>query len=147
VARVREQVSIAVPPERVWRAVHEDLAEVPRWAHYVRRVVLLDGDRPGPGRRVRYDLDLPGDWSLTLLPAEWERPHRCSGRFAGGPVEGTWSYAYTEGDGQTSLVYETDYRVGGLLRFARALVQSRYEEGVREGMARLKEYLEAEATA
>lgn len=149
-ARIREQVSIATPAVQVWQAVHEDLDAVPRWAGYVRRVVLLDGDQPGPNRRLRYELDLPGDWSLVLLPTEWDRPRRCAGRFAGGPVEGTWSYTYSELDGggtaHTNLVYEMDYRMGGLLRFTGGLLQSRYEEGLREGMARLKSYVEAGAS-
>jgi uncharacterized protein YndB with AHSA1/START domain len=144
VARIRDEVLIAAPAERVWRAVHEDLEEIPRWTGYVKHAVLLDGDAPGPNRRIRYDLDLPGDWNLVLLPTEWDRPHRCAGRFAGGPVEGTWSYTYEERDGATNVVYETEFRLGGLLRFAGGLLQSRYEEELRAAMARLKRYVEGE---
>lgn len=142
-ASIRAEISIAVPPERVWRAVHEDLEETRRWAGYIRRATLLDGDVPGPNRRVRYELDLPGDIQLVLLPQTWDRPKRCAGKFDGGPVEGTWSYTYRpEGEG-THLLYDMDYRMGGLLRFAGGLLQSRYEDGIRQGMVRLKGYLES----
>lgn len=141
-AHISERVTIAAPAAAVWEAVHEDMEAAPRWAGYLKRAVLLDGDTPGPGRRVRYDLDLPGSPSLVLLPSEWDRPHRCAGRFDGGPVEGTWSYTYREREGATDLHYEMDYRMAGLLRFAGGMLQSRYEDGVRQGMAMLRRYLE-----
>lgn len=143
--QIRERVTIAAPPERVWAAVHEDLDKTPSWAGYVRRAVLLDGDRPGPGRRVRYELNLPGDWSLTLLPKEWDRPRRCAGTFTDGPIAGTWSYTYTERNGRTDLDYEMDLKMGGLLGLAGGLLRSRYEEAVKEGMRLLKTHLEEEA--
>jgi hypothetical protein len=64
------------------------------------------------------------------------------GRFDGGPVEGTWSYTYRDTGGATDLLYEMDYRMAGLLRFAGGMLRSRYEEGVRAGMAMLKRYVE-----
>lgn len=141
-AHINERVTIAAPAERVWVAVHEDMDAAPHWAGYLKSAELLDGDTPGPGRRVRYNLDLPGNPSLVLLPTEWDRPRRCAGRFAGGPVEGTWSYTYREHDGVTDLAYDMDYRMGGLLRFAGGMLQSRYEDGIRQGMGMLKRYVE-----
>jgi uncharacterized membrane protein len=143
-AKIREEVTIFAPSERVWHAVHEDLANLPRWTRYLKRATLIDGSEPGPGRRVRYDLDLPGEFSLTLLPTVWDRPRHCAGKFAGGTIEGTWSYTYEERDGATRLTYEMDYHLGGLLRLAGGLLQSRYENGIRQGMQMLKEYLESE---
>lgn len=141
-AHIRETVRIAAPATAVWVAVHEDLGGLPKWTGYLRSVDLLDGDEPGPNRRIRYNLDLPGNPSLVLLPTEWDRPHHCAGRFAGGPVEGNWSYTYGEVDGGTDLLYEMDYRMGGLLRLAGGMLQSRYEEGIRTGMSMLKQYVE-----
>jgi uncharacterized membrane protein len=143
-AHLEARVTVQAPADRVWTAVHEDLEAAPRWTGYLKRAVLLDGDGPGPGRRVRYDLDLPGGISLTLLPTLWDRPHRCEGEFVDSPLEGTWSYVYTESGGATDVAYTMDYRLRGLLRFAGGLLDSRYEEGVQEGMRLLKQYVEEE---
>jgi uncharacterized protein YndB with AHSA1/START domain len=142
--RIREEITIRAPAEEVWKAVHTDLANIPRWAGYLRRAESVGG-RPGTGWRVRYDLELPGGLaaSLTLLHSDWEPYRRCAGRFAEGPLKGEWSYSYAESGGRTRLVYDMDYQLGGLLRFAGGMMKSQYADGIREGMARLKEYLEA----
>lgn len=141
-AHLEARETVQAPAERVWTAVHEDLDAAPKWAGYLKQAVLLDGDRPGPGRRVRYDLDLPGGISLTLRPTVWDRPHRCQGEFVDSPLDGTWSYTYTESGGATDVVYVMDYRMRGVLRFAGGLLAGRYEEGLREGMRLLKQYVE-----
>jgi uncharacterized protein YndB with AHSA1/START domain len=142
--RIREEITIRAPAEKVWNAVHTDLLNVPRWAGYLRRAESVGG-RQGKGWRVRYDLDLPGGFaaSLTLLHTDWEPYRRCAGTFVEGPLNGNWSYTYAETGGGTHLVYEMDYRLGGLLRFAGGMMQSQYADGIRQGMAALKEYLEA----
>jgi hypothetical protein len=142
--RIREDVSIAAPPGEVWKTVHLDLESVPRWTGYVTRAEQLGGGAPGRGSRVRYDLALPGGFggSLVLQNTIWDPPRRCAGRFVEGPVRGTWSYTYTERNGTTELVYEMDYELTGLLRFAGRLLQGQYEEGVRDAMVRLKQYIE-----
>src|SRR5437762_8550730 len=66
VARIQEQVFIAAPPERVWRTVHEDLADLPRWMAYLRSAELVGG-RAGPGARVRYNLELPGGFRVEVV--------------------------------------------------------------------------------
>jgi uncharacterized protein YndB with AHSA1/START domain len=143
-ARIREEVSITAPAAEVWKTVHVDLESVPRWAGYVARAEQLDGGTPGPGSRVRYDLALPGGFrgSLVLEYTTWDPPRRCAGRFVEGPMQGTWSYAYTQRNGTTDLVYEMDHQLTGLLRFAGRLLQGQYEEGIREAMVRLKQYIE-----
>ena len=142
VARLEAHVVIHAPADLIWVAVHEDLEAAPRWAGYLRRAVLLDGDRPGPGRRVRYELDLPGGFSLTLRPTVWDRPRRCEGEFVDSPIQGTWSYVYTEAGDETEVAYEMEFRLRGLFRLAGGLLDSRYEEGVQEGMRLLKQYVE-----
>lgn len=143
-ARIQEQVFIEVPPERVWRTVHEDLADLPRWMAYLRSAELLDG-RPGPGARVRYNLELPGGFrvEVVLQYTTWTRPRQAAGRFAEGPLRGTWSYTHLPEDGGTLLRYEMDYELRGLLRFAGAMMRGQYEAGIRQGMGDLKTYLEA----
>jgi uncharacterized membrane protein len=142
--RIREEITIRAPSEALWKAVHTDLANVPRWAGYLRGAESLGG-RPGPGWRVRYHLDLPGGFaaSLTMLHTEWQPYRRCAGLFVEGPLSGDWSYSYTEGRGGTHLVYEMDYQLSGLLRFAGGMMKSQYADGIRQGMAALKDYVEA----
>jgi hypothetical protein len=144
VARIREEVFTAAPPERVWRTVHEDLADVPRWMTYLRSAAPLGGP-PGPNSRVRYHLELPRGFEIdvVLQYTTWDRPHLAAGRFADGPLQGTWSYTYVPQDGGTRLRYEMDYELRGLLRFAGGMMKGQYEAGIRQGLASLKEYLEA----
>ena len=146
--RIREEITIHAPASAVWEAVHTDLENVPRWAGYLRRAESVQG-RPGPGWRVRYDLELPGGFaaSLTLLHTVWEPYRRCAGRFVEGPLQGDWSYIYQESKGATELVYEMDSQLGGLLRFAGGMMKNQYAEGIRQGMSRLKEYLEERQAA
>ena len=142
--RIREEVSIAAPPPAVWAAVHEDLDNAQRWAGYVRHAEALPS-RPGGARRVRYELDLPGGFEadLVLEYTTWDPPRLATGRFAEGPLDGTWSYTYTRRKSGTDLVYEMDYSLRGLLRFAGGVLRGQYEDGIRRGMAMLKEYVES----
>jgi uncharacterized membrane protein len=146
--RIREEITIRAPASAVWEAVHIDLENVPRWAGYLRRAESVQG-RPGRSWKVRYDLDLPGGFaaSLTMLHTDWEPFRRCAGRFVEGPLQGDWSYAYDERGGNTRLVYEMDYQLGGLLRFAGGVMKSQYADGIRQGMAALKRYVEAAQAA
>ncbi len=122
-----------------------DLAQAPLWTTYLKQARLLDGTRPGRNRRVRYDLELPGNQKarLTLQPTTWTPPRVCAGDFVEGPLQGTWSYSYSEAGGVTTLVMEMDYQLGGLLRFAGGLLKSQYEAGIRRSMGELRHHLEA----
>jgi hypothetical protein len=74
----------------------------------------------------------------------WGKPKKCGGRFIRGPLKGTWSYTYTERkDGTTRLVYEMDYEMTGLLRFAGGLLGPQYAAGIRKTMESLKQYIES----
>ncbi len=142
-SRIREEVSIDAPRADVWHAVHEDLAGMPRWADSLRRAVAV-GRPPGKGSRLRYELDLPGGMraDLVLEYTSWDPPSRAAGRFADGPLQGTWSYTYRERPGGTDLLYEMDYELRGLLRLAGGALKGQYADGIRRGMERLKEYVE-----
>jgi uncharacterized membrane protein len=145
VARIREQVDIGAPPERVWAVVAEDVKNAPRWTTYLDRVDKLDDGAPGRGTRYRYYLDLPGT-AVTLEVEQdvYEKPKKCAGRFIKGPLKGTWTYTYAHRkDGSTRLTYEMDYQLTGLLRFAGGLLGPQYAAGIHKNMESLKRYIES----
>ncbi len=144
-AKLRETVNIDAPASRVWAVVQEDVKNVPRWSGQVAKVEQLDRKPPGKGTRYRYHLNLPGGFKETLEVEQttWVKPKRCAGEFIKGPLKGTWSYSYSETKSGTRVVYEMDYQLGGLLRFAGSLLAGQYAQGIRDNMSALKEYIES----
>ena len=144
-ATLREVVEIDAPAERVWAVVAEDVENAPKWSTNLDKVEQLDSGPPGKGTRYRYHLDLGGHKEkLEVEQVVFNKPKKCSGRFVKGPLNGTWSYTYTQKkDGTTRLVYEMDYQLGGLLRFATGVLGPQYAAGIRKNMERLKRYVES----
>ena len=145
-AKVRETLEIAAPAARVWAVVQEDAVNAPKWSSNLAKVEKLDEGPPRQGTRYRYFLNLPGGLKekLEVEQTVFTKPKRCAGTFIGGPLKGTWSYAYTEHkDGTTRVVYEMDYQLGGLLRFAGGMLAGKYAEGIRDNMLALKKYVES----
>lgn len=144
-SRIREQIDIDAPPERVWAVVAEDVKNAPKWTSYLQRAEKLDGGAPSKGTRYRYVLDLPGTTvTLEVEQDVYNKPKKCAGRFVKGPLKGTWAYTYTlRKDGSTRLVYEMDYELGGLLRFAGGLLAPQYAAGIHSNMESLKTYIES----
>jgi uncharacterized membrane protein len=145
VAALREEVEIDAPAERVWAVVAEDVKNAPKWTTNLDKVEKLDDGPPGKGTRYRYHLDIGGQKVQLVVEQDvWNKPKKCSGRFVKGPLNGTWAYTYTQRkDGSTRLVYEMDYQLGGLLRFATGVLGPQYAAGIRKNMRSLKEYVEA----
>jgi hypothetical protein len=145
VASLREVVDIDAPPERVWAVVAEDVVNAPKWTSNLEKAEKLDAGPPGRGTRYRYHLDLGGHKEkLDVEQDVYNKPKKCAGRFVKGPVNGTWTYTYTERkDGSTRLVYEMDYQLGGLLRFATGVLGPQYAAGIRKNMRSLKTYIES----
>ncbi len=145
VPRLKEEVDIDAPADRVWAVVQEDATNAPKWSRHVARIEKLDKNPPGKGTRYRYHLDLPGGLKETLEVEQsvYNKPKRCAGTFIRGPLKGTWSYTYREKNGATHVVYEMDYELTGLLRFAGGLLAGQYAEGIRSNMAALKKYVES----
>jgi hypothetical protein len=145
VASLREVVDIDAPPDRVWAVVAEDVVNAPKWTSNLEKAEKLDAGPPGRGTRYRYHLDLGGHKEkLEVEQDVYNKPKKCSGRFVKGPVNGTWTYTYTERkDGSTRLVYEMDYQLGGLLRFATGVLGPQYAAGIRKNMRSLKTYIES----
>lgn len=145
-SKIHEAVDIKAPASRVWAVVQEDVEHAPRWSAYLATAEKLDDGPPGKGTRYRYRLDLPGGFKETIEVEQtvYTKPKRCAGKFIRGPLKGTWAYTYTEKkDGTTRVLYEMDYELGGLLRFAGGLLNSQYAEGISKTMASLKKYVES----
>jgi uncharacterized membrane protein len=145
VARIHEAVDIESPAERVWAVVAEDVKNAPRWSTNLDRIEKLDDGAPGRGTRYRYHLDIGGQKvTLEVEQDVFNRPKKCAGRFVKGPIKGTWAYTYTQRkDGSTHLVYEMDFELTGLLRFATGVLGPQYAAGIRQNMERLKKYVES----
>ncbi len=143
--RLREEVDIDAPAERVWAVVQEDATNAPKWSSHVAKIEKLDKNPLGKGTRYRYHLNLPGGFKETLEVEQsvYTKPKRCAGKFVRGPLKGTWAYTYIEKDGWTHVVYEMEYELGGLLRFAGGLLAGQYAEGIRNNMVALKKYIES----
>ena len=143
--KLREEVDIDAPAERVWAVVQEDATNAPKWSSHVARIEKLDKEPPGKGTRYRYYLDLPGGFNETLEVEQgiYNKPKKCAGKFIRGPLKGTWSYTYTEKEGWTHVVYEMDFELTGFLRFAGGLLAGQYADGIRQNMAALKKYIES----
>jgi len=145
VPKLREEVDIDAPAERVWAVVQEDATNAPKWSSYVAKIEQLDKEPPGKGTRYRYHLDLPGGFKETLEVEQtiYNKPKKCAGKFVRGPLKGTWSYAYTEKDGRTHVVYAMDFELTGFLRFAGGLLAGQHADGIRQNMSALKKYIES----
>jgi uncharacterized membrane protein len=145
VARIREQIDIDAPPDRVWAVVAEDVKNAPRWTTYLDSVEKLVAGVPGKGTRYRYHLDLPGTRvTLEVEQDVYQKPKKCAGRFIKGPLKGTWTYTYApRKDGSTRLTYEMEYELTGLLRFAGGLLGPQYAAGIHKNMESLKRYVES----
>jgi uncharacterized membrane protein len=146
VATIRESVEIDAPRERVWAVVAEDVKNAPKWTTYLEKAEKLDQGAPGKGTRYRYHLSLPGGHKAQLEVEQdvYNQPKKCAGRFIRGPLKGTWAYTYTHRkDGTTKLLYEMDYELTGLLRFAAGLLGPQYAAGIRQNMQSLKKYIES----
>ena len=129
----------------MWAVVQEDVVNAPRWTTNLAKVEKLDGGPLGKGTRYRYHLDLPGGIKETLDVEQdiYAKPKHCAGRFVRGPLKGTWAYTYTARKDSTHVVYEMDYELGGLLRFAGGLLSRQYAQGIHDNMLRLKSYIES----
>jgi uncharacterized membrane protein len=146
VSKIHESIEIKAPASRVWAVVQEDVEHAPRWSSYLAKAEQLDDEPPGKGTRYRYQLDLPGGFKETIEVEQttYSKPKRCAGKFVRGPLKGTWAYTYTERkDGTTHVLYEMDYELGGLLRFAGGLLNKQYTEGIHKTLAALKKYVES----
>ena len=144
-ANLHEVVDVDAPVERVWAVVAEDVKNVPKWSSNVEKIEKLDDGPPGRGTRYRYHLNIGGQHvTIEVEQDVYNKPKKCAGKFVKGPINGTWSYTYTQRkDGSTRLVYDMDYQLGGMLRFATGVLAPQYAAGIRKNMESLKRYVES----
>jgi len=146
VPKLREAVDIEAPPERVWQVVAGDVMNAKKWATNLEKVEQLDEGPAGKGTRYRYHLKLPGGQSAKVGVEQtvYTKPKKVAGKFIEGPLRGTWSYTFSaQKDGASRLVYDMDYEMGGLLRFAGGLLAGQYADGFRKNLESLKRYIES----
>ena len=145
VAKIHEAVDIVAPVERVWAVVAEDVKNAPKWSTNLDKIEKLDDGPPGRGTRYRYHLAVGGQKvTLEVEQDVFNKPKKCAGRFVKGPLKGTWAYTYTQRkDGSTHLVYDMDFELTGLLRFATGVLGPQYAAGIGKNMERLKRYVES----
>ena len=141
---VQQSVIIDCSAREIFAAVADPEIQM-RYDDEIRSCEKVTAGAIGKGTRYRYHLDLPGGIKETLDVQQdvFTKPKHCSGRFIKGPLKGEWSYTYSERKDGTHVVYEMDYELTGLLRFAGGLLSRQYAEGIRDNMKRLKAYIEA----
>ena len=144
-AKIHETIDINASPARVWAVVAEDVENAQKWTSNLDKVEKLDEGPPGKGTRYRYHLDIGGHKVTVEVEQDvYNKPKKCAGRFVKGPLNGTWSYTYTQRkDGSTRLVYQMDYQLGGMLRFATGVLGPQYAAGIRKNMDSLTRYIES----
>ncbi len=148
-AEVRERVGIRAPAADVWRVVHEDVRNFHKWTTNVRKIEALTPPPHGKGSVFRYHLSLPGgrEEVLDVEQTVYEKPKRCAGIYARGPIRGNWSYTYRESAGLTHVTYQTEFDLTGMLRFLTGVFAPHYEAGVRQNLQNLKKHVESGAGA
>ena len=147
-ARIREEIEIVASREKVWKAVHVDIPDVPQWSRNLVRTEVVGGGALGAGTRLRYEVRIAGGRTaeLELRVDVCERLERCAGIMSHGPVSGNWSWTYTASRRRTLVVYESEVKVGGLLRMVAPVIERDIANGVRTNLSDLKAYVETGAT-
>lgn len=87
---------------------------------------------------------LPGGLTqdLDLVVTAYEPGRTCAGTVSGMTMRGTWAWNYSESDGATVVVYETDVRLRGVLRFAGPIAHEQVRRDVRSDLEALKRHVE-----
>jgi hypothetical protein len=78
-----------------------------------------------------------------MLVEHFDEPRRCAGRMSIGPVSGSWSWSYSEDGEITRVVYESELKVGDVLRFAGGVIERDVRSRMRGNLDNLKTYVEA----
>ena len=143
--RIREEVEIEASADRVWAVVHGDIPNLTRWSDNLAHAEVIGGGSVRKGSELRYDVKTVGGRTaaLMLLVEQFDEPRLCAGRMTSGPVEGSWSWSYREDGKITRVVYESELKVEGLLRFAGAVIERDLRNRMRGNLDNLKAYVEA----
>ena len=142
---VREEIEIAAPAERIWAVVHQDIANVPKWARSFTRTEVVGGGSVQEGSELRYLARLPvgGTAELRMVVEHYDEFTRCSGTLHAAAMSGRWDWHYIERNGVTSVRYETRVQVASLFRLLAGAVEGRIRRDVRDDLRELKRYVES----
>ena len=142
---LRRQITIDAPVERIWHAVHVDIARVPTWATSLLRTEVVGGGRVSVGSELLYVVRLPAGRrvDLHMVVDEYEEFTRCAGTLDSAVMRGRWSWRYRVRSGKTTVVYETAVELKGMLRFAGRVAEQQVLGDVERNLHALKEYVES----
>ncbi len=141
---IRERIEIAAPVERIWAAVHRDIANVPRWSENLVTAEVMGGGPLRVGSELRYLVRLPIGRAadVRLQVHRYDEYRRCAGTFRTTAMHGTWGWSYRTRGALTTVLYETEVEVSGVLRLAARAVEGQVGGDVRRNLQGLKAYVE-----
>jgi carbon monoxide dehydrogenase subunit G len=142
---IREAIEIRAPVERVWAVVHGDIANVPRWSQNLVSAEVVGGGPLGAGSELRYVVRLPigRTADVRLQVQRYDEYRACSGTFSASGMRGTWGWTYRTRRDCTVVAYQTDVKVGGVLRLAARAVEGQVTGDVRRNLDALRAYVES----
>ena len=143
--KIIHEIEIDAPADEVWHAVHGDIPNVPKWSSSLRKTEVVGGGAARKGSKLQYEVAITGGRTITLELRidEMKKPRRCAGEIIDGPIGGTWSWTYSSDGDTTRVVYESELKVGGMLRFLKPVIEKDVNEGTKRDLADLKSYVES----
>ena len=143
--RIVHEIEIKASPEDVWHAVHGDIPNVPQWSQSLRKTEVVGGGTAAEGSKLRYEVEIAGGRTinLELRIDEMDKPRRCAGVITDGPIGGTWSWTYSRKGETTRVLYESQLKIGGMLRLLGSVIENDVNNGTKRDLADLKKYIEA----
>ena len=139
------EIEINAPVDRVWHAVHVDIPNVPKWSKSLRKTEVVGGGAPKKGSKLNYEIGIAGGKTVTLELRidELDKPRRCSGVISDGPIGGSWGWSYNSKGGKTIVAYESELKIGGVLRLIKSVIERDINNGTKRDLADLKTYVES----
>jgi hypothetical protein len=143
--KIHEEVEIEASAGRIWAVVHGDVPNLTHWSDNLAHAEVIGGGSLRKGSQLRYDVKIAGGRTaaLMMLVEHFDEPRRCAGRMTIGPVSGSWAWSYSEDGEITRVVYESELKVGGVLRFAGGVIERDVQNRMRGNLDNLKTYVEA----
>ena len=144
-SRVREEIEIAAPPERIWAVVHGDIRNVPRWSSNVARTEVVGGGSLRVGSELLYVIKVPAGTTVDvhLTVRRCEEFQLCCGTLRSALGSGTWSWTYRADRNLTNVAYEVQIKAPLALRLVAPLLERQASGATRKNLEALKRYVES----